>query len=80
MKIGLRKKIQSNELIQYSLPVESIESIKRIEEDKENIFKLDLPNFFKEYEIKNKAFAIIEVEKKLQKNFFKDVYRGKKIK
>ena len=44
------------------MPVESIESIKRIEEDKENIFKLDVPNF-KEYEIKNKAFAIIEVEK-----------------
>ncbi len=73
------KKVQSNELIQYSLPVESIESIKRIEEDKENIFKLDVPNFFKEYEIKNKAFAIIEVEKKTAKIFLKTSIGGKNL-
>jgi len=72
-------KVNSKELIQYSLPVESIESIKKIEEDKDKVFKLDVSNFFKEYDIKNKAFAIIEVDKNAAKIFLKTLIGGKNL-
>ena len=66
-------------LIQYTLPVESIETIQKIEEKKESIFKIDVLDFFKEYELKNKAFAIIEIEKNTAKVFLKTLIGEKKL-
>ena len=53
-------KIYQSELIEFILPIESIEVIQNISSNKENLFGIDLQNLFREYENKNLAFVLIE--------------------
>ena len=70
---------KSNYLIQYTLPVENIESIQKINLNKDNLYELDVSDFFKEYENNNIVFAIIEIKKGSSKIFLKTKIQGKKI-
>ena len=73
-------KISSNDLIQFSLPVANIENIQKINQAKENIYKLDISEFFKEYKKNNLVFVNIDVEDKKAKIFLSSRIGGKKIK
>lgn len=66
-------------LIQYTLPAENIENIQLINENKENIFKLDVAYFFKEYENSNIVFAYIDEDETKADIFLKTIIEGKKI-
>ncbi len=70
---------KSKELIQYILPAESIESIQKIKNLDDNIFNLDVTDFFKEYNFKNMVFASIEIKDKNAKIFLNANIEGKKI-
>ena len=72
-------KNESEEAIQYVLPAETLENIRQIEINKENILKLDLVNFFKEYENENKVFAIIQLDDDTAKVFLNSIISGKKL-
>ena len=69
----------SDSLIQYSLPVENIESIQKINLIKENIYDLDISNFFKEYKINNKVFTEISIKDKTADIFLIVKVNEKKI-
>ncbi len=71
------KKIDDS--IQYVLPVESLEIIRKIENNKNNIFNLDLADFFKEYQNENKVFAIIQMNDDKAKIFLNCIISGKKL-
>ena len=73
------KNENSKDLIQYILPVENIESIQKIKVNKENIYNLNIKEFFKEYSSENMVFAIIEVNKNSAKVFLNTQISGKKI-
>jgi len=66
-------------LIQYVLPVESIESIQSIELNKNTIFELNISNFFKEYNNENMTFAIIEKNDNEAKIFLINSVSDKKL-
>ena len=68
-----------DKLIQYTFPVESIENIQKINLNKDNIYKLDVDNFFKEYDINNVVFANIELTEKTGEIFLKTRIEGKRI-
>ncbi len=61
----------SNDLIQYVLPSENIESIQKIKINKENIYKIDIEDFFKEYNLENMSFVTIEKNENIAKVFLK---------
>tara|TARA_Y100000768_G_scaffold302492_1_gene236383 strand:- start:329 stop:1372 length:1044 start_codon:yes stop_codon:yes gene_type:complete len=67
-------------LIQYNLPVENIESLQKITLNENNIYKIDISDFFKEYEKENVVFAIIEIKKNSTEVFLNTRIEGKKIK
>tara|TARA_B100000963_G_scaffold146964_1_gene127958 strand:- start:6390 stop:7430 length:1041 start_codon:yes stop_codon:yes gene_type:complete len=67
-------------LIQYNLPVENIESLQKITLNENNIYKIDISDFFKEYEKENVIFAIIEIKKNSTEVFLNTRIEGKKIK
>ena len=69
----------SNRLIQYNLPFENIENIEKIKLNKDNIFNLDVKDFFKEYDIENLVFANIEISNNNAKIFLNTKISGKKI-
>ena len=69
----------SDNLIQYTLPVESIESIQIIEKNKDNIYDLNFSDFFKEYDLENMAFVIIEINKDIGQIFLNTKINGKKL-
>jgi len=66
-------------LIQYTLPVENIENIQKINSNKDSIFNLNVPDFFKEYEIENIVFANIEINKNNAEVFLNTRIEGKKV-
>ncbi len=66
-------------LIQYTLPVENIENIQKINLNKDNIYNLNIPDFFKEYEIENIVFANIEIDNNNAEVFLNTRIEGKKI-
>ena len=68
-----------NNLIQYVLPGENIENIEKINKNKNNIFELEISDFFKEYEVDNIAFINIEIKKFSAEIFLKTRIAGKKI-
>ena len=68
-----------NNLIEYILPVENIENIQKINLNKDNIYKLEISDFFKEHKTKNVVFANIEVNKDKADIFLKTRIEGKKI-
>ena len=67
------------ELIQYILPSENIESIEAINTFKDNIFKLNVSNFFKEYESENVVFLNIDINKNVAKILVNTRIEGNKI-
>jgi hypothetical protein len=72
-------KITFDNLIQYSLPVESIENIEKINLHKDNIYNLNISDFFKEYDTDNVVFASIESIGDSAQIFLNTRIEGKKI-
>ena len=72
-------KESSNDLIQYTLPTENIESIQKIKLNRENIYKIDIEDFFKEYNLENMAFVSININKDIAKVFLNIKTAGKKL-
>ncbi len=66
-------------LIQYTLPAENIENIQKINSLKNNIYKLKVADFFKEYENDNIVFANIEINNKSAEVFLSTRIEGKRI-
>jgi hypothetical protein len=67
-------------LIQYILPLESIENIQKIEKHKDKLMSMDLSDFFQEYSMKkNLIFATVEIKNNKAKIFLKTKIEGKKI-
>ncbi len=59
----------SEDIIEYILPLENIENIQKIDLIKDNIFKINISDFFKEYNKNNLAFIIIQIQNKSAKIF-----------
>jgi len=70
---------KSDNLIQYTLATENIENIQKINSSKDNIYKLEVSDFFKEHEIDNIVFANIEINKDTAEVFLNTRIEGKKI-
>ena len=68
-----------DDAIQYSLPVENIENIQKINLNKDKIYKIDIYDFFREYSSNNIVFANIEVNKNYADIFLNTRIEGKKI-
>ncbi len=67
------------DLIQYTLPTENIESIQKIKLNRENIYKIDIEDFFKEYNLENMAFANIQVNQNNAKVYLNTKIADKKL-
>ena len=70
---------KSDNFIQYVLTTENIENIQRINLNKDNIYKIEVSDFFKEHEKDNIVFANIEVKKDTAEAFLNTRIEGKKI-
>ncbi len=70
---------KSDNLIQYILTTENIENIQKINSNKDNIYKIEVSDFFKEHETDNVVFANIEVKKDTAEVFLNTRIEGKKI-
>ena len=70
---------KSDNFIQYVLTTENIENIQRINLNKDNIYKIEVSDFFKEHEKDNIVFANIEVKKDTAEVFLNTRIEGKKI-
>ena len=72
--------IYDTDLIEFILPLENIESIKIINEQKSNLINLKVDKLFKEYSIKNLALILIEdSERNKEKVYIKTRIQGKNI-
>ena len=69
----------SEDLIQYTLPTENIESIQKIKLNRDNIYKIDIEDFFQEYNLENMAFATINKNKNSAKVLLNTKIGGKKL-
>ena len=72
-------KESSKDLIQYTLPTENIESIQKIKLNRENIYKINIEDFFKEYNLENMAFVTIKINQNIAKVFLNTKIAGKKL-
>ena len=63
-------KIQNYELIEFILPIENIEIIKNINENKNNLINLNITKIFQEYANKNLALILIEDSKNSSENIY----------
>ena len=70
---------KENYLAEYTLPVENIEYIQKINLNKDNLYELDIVEFFREHQDDNIIFAIIEIKDNSSKIFLKTRIQGKKI-
>ena len=69
-----------SELIEFILPLENIEIIKAINDNKNNLIDLEVKNLLKEYTKKNLALILIDDNKKSnQRVYIKALIHGKKI-
>ena len=73
------KDIYKKDLIEFLLPLESIEIIEKINFNKENLLMIELNELFKEYTNKNLALLIIDTTNKNNKIYLKTNILGKKI-
>ena len=72
--------IYQNDLIEFILPLENIEIIQNINNNKNNLFNLNISNLFEEYTNKNLALVLIEDNnKKIEKIYIKTFLQGKNI-
>ena len=67
------------DIIQYTLPVENIETMQKIEANKNNIFKLDISNFFNEHDTNDLVFASIEINSNTAEIILNTRIEGKQI-
>ncbi len=73
-------KILKDDLLEFILPIENIEIIQNINNNKKNLINLKIENLFKEYLNKNLAFILIEDENKDNvKIYIKSKIQGKNI-
>ncbi len=73
-------KIYADNLIEFILPLEKIEIIKKINENKNNLINLNINELFQEYTDKNLAFVLIENEgNNNEKVYIKAIIQNKKI-
>ena len=73
-------KLDENDLIEFILPLENIEIIQNINDFKKNLINLDIFKLFKEYENKNLAVVLIEVDKDSDKKIYiKTIIQGKNL-
>ena len=73
-------KIQNYELIEFILPIENIEIIKNINENKNNLMNLNITKIFQEYANKNLALILIEDSKNSSENIYiKTIIQEKNI-
>ncbi len=73
-------KVYENDLIEFVLLLENIETIKKINDHKNNLIKLNLTNLFEEFLDKNLALIIIEISKTSEiKVYIKSIIQGKSI-
>ena len=70
---------KSDNLIQYTLPAENIENIEKINLSTNNIYKLEISEFFKEYANDNIVFAYIEINNNKAEVYLSTRIEGKKI-
>ena len=62
------------------MPLENIEIIQNINNNKNNLFNLDITNLFEEYRNKNLALVLIEDNnEKVEKVYIKTLLQGKNI-
>ncbi|MBD1150704.1 DUF2066 domain-containing protein [Pelagibacterales bacterium SAG-MED29] len=73
-------KENSKDLIQYTLPAENIESIQQIKLNRENIYEINIEDFFKEYNSENMAFVAINLNQNIAKVFLNIKIADKKLK
>ena len=73
------KDIYKKDLIEFLLPLESIEIIEKINSNKESLLMIELNDLFKEYANKNLALLIIDTTNKINKIYLKTNILGKKI-
>ncbi len=76
----LEKNKNEDTSINYILPLETIENIEKIKTNKDNIYDLNISEFFEGYDKNNIVFAIIEKENKNAKVFLNCKLAGKKLK
>ncbi len=73
-------KIYFDDLIEFILPLENIEIIKKINDSKSDIINLELFDIFEEYKNKNLALVLIEDNKTSANKFYlKTLIQGKTI-
>ena len=73
-------KIFEDELIEFILPLENIEIIKSVNDNKNSLIDLNILNLFQEYKNKNLALIIIEDDEAINaKAYIKAVIQGKSI-
>ena len=73
-------KIYNDNLIEFILPLEKIEIIQNINENKNNLINLNISELFQEYATKNLAFILIEDNTNgNQKIYIKSIIQNKKI-
>ncbi len=71
---------KNKDLIQFVLLSENIENIQNVNLNKNNIYKIDISNFFKEFTKENIVFAHIEVNNKKADIYLNTRIEGKNIK
>ena len=72
--------IYKNDLIEFVLPLENIEIIQNINNNKNNLINLELDSLFNEYKNKNLALIFIEENTSSNKNvYIKSYIQGKNI-
>ena len=62
--------INSSDLIEFILPIENIEIIKKINENKNNLLDINIDDLFKEYANQNLALILIEANNEYEKKIF----------
>jgi len=72
-------KESSKDLIKYTLPAENIESIQKIKINRENIYQINIEDFFKEYNLENMAFVTIKINQNIAKVFLNTKIADKKL-
>ena len=73
-------KIYKDDLIEFILPLENIEIIKSVNENKKNLLNINLTNLFKEYSSKNLALILIEENKNFDNKIYIKIFiQGKNI-
>jgi hypothetical protein len=72
-------KLQKDDLIEFILPLENIEIIRTINDNKNNLVNLNITKLFQDFSNKNLALIIIEDNKNNEKVYIKTIIEQKKI-